>query len=45
MTMKRYGKYWAVYDGDRLVCVTVYKKGTLEVIRRLTQGSERSVKA
>jgi hypothetical protein len=28
-------RYYALYDGDELVCVTVYKKGALEVKRRL----------
>ncbi len=27
--------HWAVYDGPELVCLTVYKKGALEVKRRL----------
>jgi len=27
--------YWAVYDGEELVCVTVYRKGAREVVRRL----------
>jgi hypothetical protein len=40
MTIKmRYEKYskrfWAVYDGDDIICVTVYLKGAKEVIRRL----------
>jgi len=30
-------KYYALYDGDELVCVTVYKKGALEVMRRLSE--------
>jgi hypothetical protein len=30
-------RYWAVFDGSDLVCVTVYKKGALEVKRRLEQ--------
>lgn len=30
-------RYYALYDGDELVCVTVYKKGALEVMRRLSQ--------
>ena len=30
--------YWAIYDeNEELICVTVYKKGALEVVRRLTQ--------
>ena len=34
---ERYGgRHWAVYDGDNsLVAVTVYKKGAVEVVRRL----------
>ncbi len=33
----RYGRFWAVYDpAGSLVCVTVYKKGAAEVIRRLS---------
>ncbi len=33
----RYGRFWAVYDpAGGLVCVTVYKKGATEVIRRLS---------
>jgi hypothetical protein len=30
-------RHWAVFDGSDLVCVTVYKKGALEVKRRLEQ--------
>jgi hypothetical protein len=29
------GRYYALYDGEDLVCVTVYKEGALEVKRRL----------
>jgi hypothetical protein len=28
-------RYYALYEGEDLVCVTVYKKGALEVKRRL----------
>lgn len=28
-------RHWAVYEGPELVCVTVYKKGAVEVKRRL----------
>lgn len=40
MYIRKYGdRYWAVYDGeDNLICVTVYKKGALEVLRRLSDG-------
>ena len=36
MHLTRYGRFWAVYDqADVLVCVCVYRKGALEVVRRL----------
>ena len=36
LVIEAYGdRYFAVYDGEDLVCVTVYKKGALEVKRRL----------
>lgn len=37
MRIEKYGsKYWAVYDDtDELICLTVYKKGAQEVVRRL----------
>ena len=35
MEVKKHGRYWVVYDGETLVCVTVYKKGALEMARRL----------
>jgi hypothetical protein len=39
MQITRYGRFWAIYDTDgTLICVTVYKKGALEVVRRL-QGA------
>ena len=38
MTICKYGKYWAVYDArGELVVVAVYKRGALEVARRLAQ--------
>jgi hypothetical protein len=33
-------KNYALYDGDQLVCVTLYKKGALEVMRRLSEKKE-----
>ena len=37
MVIKKYSlRYWGVYDNQgNLVCVTVYKKGAQEVVRRL----------
>jgi len=38
-----YPRFWAVYDDDdELVCITVYKKGAQEVVRRLTDTTEAS---
>ena len=38
LTYSRYGRrYWAVYDSDDLLCVTVYKKGAIAVIQRVTR--------
>lgn len=37
-TIQKYGKsrFWAVIDAaEELVCITVYKRGALEVVRRL----------
>jgi hypothetical protein len=28
-------RYYALFDGNELICVTVYKKGAMEVMRRL----------
>ena len=40
MHITPYGRHWAVYDDTGvLVCVCVYKKGALEVVRRL-QGDK-----
>ena len=38
MRIARYGKsrYWVVYASDgALICVCVYKRGAMEVLRRL----------
>ena len=37
MRRGRRGRFFALYDGDELVCVTVYKKGALEVKRRIEE--------
>jgi hypothetical protein len=42
---KYHRRFWAVYDGTTLLCVTLYKKGALSVIdtveglRRLLTGT------
>jgi hypothetical protein len=39
-SIQPYGtRYYALYEGEDLVCVTVYKKGALEVKRRLEKVS------
>ena len=43
MRIERYGstRYWAVYANDgALICITVYRKGAAEVVRRLQQAVE-----
>ena len=32
-------RFFALYDGDVMVCVTVYKAGALEVMKRLFELS------
>lgn len=45
LIIRKYGRYWAVYDPDgTLVVVTVYKKGAQEVVRRLTAPLSRTGK-
>lgn len=42
LTIEKWGgRYWAVFDGDGLICLAVYKKGALEVKRRLEQLEQR----
>ncbi len=33
-------RYFALYEGNELVCVTVYKKGALEVKKRLETAGD-----
>lgn len=35
LEIQRYNRYWAIYDNRDLVCVTVYRKGAEEVVKRL----------
>mgnify|MGYP001575087272 FL=1 len=37
MRIEKYGRFFAVYDGTVLVCVTVYRKGAREVVQRLSR--------
>jgi hypothetical protein len=41
MSIRKYGRYWAVYASDgALICITVYRKGATEVVRHLQQALE-----
>jgi hypothetical protein len=45
LIIQPYGdRYFALYEGEELVCVTVYKKGALEVKRRLETISNLATK-
>jgi hypothetical protein len=37
-------RYYALYEGEDLICVTVYKKGAMEVKRRLEIASNLAPK-
>ena len=37
MEIVNWGRYFALYDQEELVCVTVYKKGAQEVRRRIEE--------
>lgn len=41
MPMTKRGRFWAVFDPEgALVCLTVYKKGAREVLRRLSMQED-----
>jgi len=35
--VQRHGRFWQVLDRETLVCLVVYRKGAMEVIRRLRE--------
>jgi hypothetical protein len=45
-TCSRYRKtrYWAVWQGETLIAVTVYKRGALSVVRHLAAVPEPAVR-
>jgi hypothetical protein len=46
MSIRRYGRYWAVYDAaGELVCLCVYQRGAREVVRRLSEQEGRAIEA
>ena len=43
MSIRKYGRYWAVINGDgTLVCLCVYRKGAEEVVQRLQARCQRA---
>jgi hypothetical protein len=42
LQIRRYGRFWAVYDASNiLIVVTLYKKGAVKVVRRLERLAPR----
>jgi hypothetical protein len=42
--IKRYGRFWEVRDAaGELICICVYKRGALEVARRLSTPDSASI--
>ena len=41
MEIVKWNRYFALYDQEELVCVTVYKKGAREVKRRIEELKTR----
>ena len=42
LEIRKYNIHWAVYCDGELVCLTVYKKGAKEVVRRLTIANDNA---
>lgn len=43
MKIEKYGRNWAVLDENQdLICITVYKKGALEVVKRFTDITQKN---
>lgn len=38
LTIRKRGKFFAVHEGEALVCICVYRKGAEAVIARLRKG-------
>jgi hypothetical protein len=44
MSIGKYGRYWAVLDAEStLVCLCVYRKGAVEVVRRLQTKEQAEI--
>lgn len=42
LRIERHGRFWAVYEGETLLCLTVYLKGARAVEKRLEGESDGS---
>ena len=47
LRVARYGKsrYWALWDGNDLIAVVLYKKGATELLRRLEAQAPAATEA
>ena len=44
MNIQNYGRFFAVHDSaGELICITVYRKGAAEVIRRIAEAQETRI--
>ena len=44
MNIQNYGRFFTVYDSaGELICVTVYRKGAREVVRRIAEAQETRI--
>lgn len=37
--VERRGRFWAVYEGDQLLCLTVYRRGADAIVARIADRS------
>ncbi len=44
MEIRKYGRHWAVYEEETLICITLYKKGAEEVVKKLQEAKKIKVK-
>lgn len=44
MEIRKYGRHWAVFEEGKLICITLYKKGAEEVVRKIKEARKVKVK-
>ena len=37
LTIEKWGRWWALFEGEEMLAVILYKKGALEVKRRIEE--------